>query len=91
MIQNVVHIKTKEQWDIVMQHYDMADHWKEDWYEYGVHTCFNVDKPAFCPLEWYKSEGCTITTFEQWYKDVNCKIKLVRGLNFTDKLKFMFT
>ena len=45
-----------------------ADLLKGYWGKYSTETCFRVDQPGYCHLDWYRERGYMIVEFLDIYK-----------------------
>lgn len=93
MTYNVVHCKTQEEWDFVLEkNKKLAVVTKSTFNSYKENSCFNLDNGCYSGLPFFKSNNSLILSFQEWcdkFGHINPFIKNTYKFKVGDEVKII--
>jgi len=75
-MEEVIHVETQEEWDIVTEHYKLDWHRISTFDNYKSKTCIKAPNNQYGRLDYYLSEGLKVIEFKEWYKLINKNVNM---------------
>ena len=65
-VYEVVHCKTQDEWDFVLDKLNYTKNTSKDWSIYKANSCLNINKDLRAELAYYLKENAKIYSFQEW-------------------------
>lgn len=77
-MEEVIHVETQKEWDIVTEHYDIKWSNPNNFNNYKNNTCIDYSSYTYQTIPYFLSRRLKIIEFKEWYKLINKNVNMIK-------------